>query len=68
MHNLSCPNEGTAMHRGKRLLTLTYKGARTTISMPGWYCGTCGEGIHSGVDMKVSDPALNLLKAGVGVL
>jgi HTH-type transcriptional regulator/antitoxin MqsA len=30
--------------------------------MPGWYC-TCGEGVHTGKDMRESDRQLNLLKA-----
>ena len=31
--------------------------------MPGWYCATSGESTHTGEDMKVSDRALNRLKA-----
>ncbi|WP_218109111.1 YgiT-type zinc finger protein [Desulfolutivibrio sulfoxidireducens] len=27
--------------------------------VPGWYCPVCGEGIHRGADMKVTDMALN---------
>ena len=33
------------------------------IGMPGWYCDECGEGVHSGDDMAVSDAALARLKA-----
>jgi HTH-type transcriptional regulator/antitoxin MqsA len=51
------------MQRGVQPMTLTYKGARLTIDMPGWYCGASGELIHTGEDMKVSDRALNRLKA-----
>jgi len=51
------------MHRGVRPLTLDYKGAHTTFDMPGWYCEASDESIHTGEDMKVSDRALNRLKA-----
>jgi HTH-type transcriptional regulator/antitoxin MqsA len=46
-------------------MTLTYHGETLTCEMPGWYCGQSGESIHSGEDMKVSDRALNRLKARV---
>jgi HTH-type transcriptional regulator/antitoxin MqsA len=45
-------------------MTLKYKGARATFDMPGWYCEASGESIHTGEDMKMSDRALNRLKAG----
>jgi len=51
------------MQRGVRPMTLEYKGARATFDMPGWYCDASGESIHTGEDMKVSDRALNRLKA-----
>jgi HTH-type transcriptional regulator/antitoxin MqsA len=51
------------MHRGARPMTLRYKDARTTFDMPGWYCDASDESIHTGEDMKVSDRALNVLKA-----
>jgi putative zinc finger/helix-turn-helix YgiT family protein len=51
------------MRRGVRPMTLEYKGARTTFGMPGWYCDASDESIHTGEDMKVSDRALNRLKA-----
>ena len=31
--------------------------------MPGWYCEESDESIHTGEDMKMSDRALNRLKA-----
>ncbi len=58
-----CPETGTPMERGTQALTLTYKGQSLELEMPGWYCSECGEGIHSGADMKHSDRALNRLKA-----
>jgi len=36
---------------------------RLTIAMPGWYCPKCGEGLYTHADMKVSDRALNAMKA-----
>jgi HTH-type transcriptional regulator / antitoxin MqsA len=51
------------MQRGTRPMTLEYKGARATFDMPGWYCDVSNESIHTGEDMKVSDRALNRLKA-----
>jgi HTH-type transcriptional regulator/antitoxin MqsA len=51
------------MRRGVRPMVLECKGARTTVDMPGWYCDESHESIHTGEDMKVSDGALNRLKA-----
>jgi len=51
------------MYRAERPLTLTYKGQSITVDMPGWYCDASEESIHTGEDMKVSDRALNRLKA-----
>ena len=53
------------MHRGVRPMTLTYKDVSTTFDMPGWYCNSSAESIHTGEDMKVSDRMLNRLKARV---
>ncbi len=58
-----CPSTGARMHRDVRPLTLRYRGETLTFDMPGWYCDTSDESIHTGEDMKVSDRALNLLKA-----
>ena len=44
-------------------MTLDYKGACAVFDMPGWYCDASEESIHTGEDMKVSDRALNRLKA-----
>jgi HTH-type transcriptional regulator/antitoxin MqsA len=51
------------MHRAVRPLTLTYKGESITVDMPGWYGEGSDEGVHTGDDLKVSDRALNRLKA-----
>lgn len=63
MTNPVCPTTGAPMQRGVRPMTLDYKGASITFDMPGWYCEESGESIHTGEDMKVSDRALNRLKA-----
>jgi len=63
MNNPVCPKTGAPMQRGVRPMTLEYKGASAVFDMPGWYCGRSKESIHSGEDMKVSDRALNRLKA-----
>ena len=63
VENPVCPETGAPMHRDTRPMTLDYKGQSVTFPMPGWYCDTSDESIHTGDDMKVSDRALNRLKA-----
>ena len=63
MTNPVDPETGAPLHRDVRPLTLTYKGESITFDMPGWYGDRPDEGIHTGDDMKVSDRALNRLKA-----
>ena len=58
-----CPETGAPMHRGVRPMTISYKGASATFDMPGWYCDVSDESIHTGEDMRVSDRALNRLRA-----
>lgn len=58
-----CPKTGAPMRRDTRPITLTYKGESITFDMPGWYCDASDESMHSGADMKLSDRALNQLKA-----
>jgi YgiT-type zinc finger domain-containing protein len=58
-----CPSCGAQMLRDIRDMTLEHQGLSDTIGMPGWYCDGCGEGVHSGEDMAVSDAALERLKA-----
>jgi HTH-type transcriptional regulator/antitoxin MqsA len=63
------PETGALLHRDIRPMTLAYKGHSITVDMPGWYGETSEESIHDGEDMKVSDRALNRLKArGEGLL
>ena len=63
MSNPVCPKTGAPMHRDVRPMTLTYKSESITIDMPGWYCESSDESIHTGQDAVVSDRALNRLKA-----
>jgi len=65
MNNPVCPKTGAPMYRGARTMTLAYKGESITFDMPGWYCDSSDESIHTGQDMKVSDRMLNRLKARV---
>ena len=65
MTDPTCPQTGAPMHRDTRPMTLTYKNESITFDMPGWYCAASDESVHSGADMKVSDRALNRLKARV---
>ena len=46
-----------------RPLDLAYKGQSLTVDMPGWYSDQARESVHTSEDMKVSDRALNCLKA-----
>jgi HTH-type transcriptional regulator/antitoxin MqsA len=57
------PETGELLRRDVRPLTLTYKGHSITVQMPGWYPEQSDDGILTGEDMKVSDRALNRLKA-----
>lgn len=59
------PVTGVSLHRDVRPFTLTYKGESITVDMPGWYGTDPDESIHEGEDMKVSDRALNRLKARI---
>ncbi len=63
MINPTCPETGEPMFRSVRPMTIAYKGQKATFDMPGWYCDASDESIHTGEDMKVSDRALNRLKA-----
>ena len=58
-----CPRTGLPMRRDVRPLTLAWKGRSITVDMPGWYADASDESVHTGDDMKVSDRALNRLKA-----
>lgn len=57
-----CPETGLPLQRGIRPVTIAYKGLSMTVDMPGWYREGSDEGVHSGIDMQVSDAALKQLK------
>lgn len=57
------PETGAPLRRAVRPLTLTYKGESITVDMPGWYGEAPDSGVFDPEDMKVSDRALNRLKA-----
>jgi HTH-type transcriptional regulator/antitoxin MqsA len=63
MTNPVDPETGAPLRRDVRPLTLTYKGASITVDMPGWYGDKPDEGLFEPEDMKISDRALNRLKA-----
>ena len=65
MTNPTCPETSQPMFRDVRPMTITYKRHEVTFDMPGWYCDASDESIHTGEDMKISDRALNRLKAQV---
>lgn len=61
--NPICHEDGTEMVRDVRPVEFSYKGQTMTVAMPGWYCPKCGEGLYTRADMKISDRALNAMKA-----
>ncbi|MBF0182490.1 MAG: type II toxin-antitoxin system MqsA family antitoxin [Magnetococcales bacterium] len=63
----TCHECGQTMVRDSRPVVLNYAGQSITVDLSGWYCA-CGESVHSGKEMTVSDRALNLLKARAGGL
>jgi len=65
MTSPTCPQTGQPMFRDVRPMTIAYKGHEATLDMPGWYCDVSDESFHTGEDMKMSDRALNRLKAQV---
>ena len=68
MTNPICPQTGEPMFRDVRSMTISWKGRHHVFDMPGWYCALSDESIHTGEDMKVSDRALNRMKAEVAGL
>ena len=59
------PETGENLHRGVRKVTFSYKGESVEVDMPGWYSADGTRGVHSREDAKVSDHALNTMKARV---
>jgi len=60
------PETGTTLVRGCRTMTLAFRSQREMIELPGWYPAddpTADQGIHDARDMRISDRAINLMKA-----
>lgn len=58
-HENTCPDCGSSDMREKvRTQPMTYRGQTRQVPMPGLYCQDCGEGIHSIIEMAVSDAVL----------
>ena len=58
------PDSGKLLMRDVRRITLKYKDQSITFDMPGWYADDDDDdAIFSGIDMKVSDAALETMKA-----
>lgn len=57
------PETGETLRRDTRPFTLRYREQEVTVDLPGWYPAGDGESVHSGMDRKVSNRALNLMKA-----
>ena len=62
---MNCPKTGQPMFRDVRLMTITYKEHKATFDMPGWYCHSSDESIHTGDDLRVYDQVLNHIKSKV---
>ncbi len=58
-----CPATGAPMHRDVRPMTFSRKGETMIFGMPGRYCDSSGESIHTDRDMKLSDRVLNRLRS-----
>ncbi len=60
------PETGATLVRGVRRVTLSFRSQRETIDLPGWYPAddpTAENGLHDAKDMRVSDRAINAMKA-----
>jgi HTH-type transcriptional regulator/antitoxin MqsA len=60
------PETGAELVRGVRHITLKYRSQEQEIELPGWYPTddpTADQGLHDAKDMKVSDRAVNTMKA-----
>lgn len=60
------PETGQRLVRGKRSVTLRYKGMKEKVEMPGWYAeddSTGESGLHDARDMCVSDRVINRMKS-----
>ncbi len=58
-----CHECGGLMVRDTKPISIKYKNLTAKFDMPGVYCTNCSESLHSIMDMRISDRALNRLKA-----
>jgi HTH-type transcriptional regulator / antitoxin MqsA len=60
---------GSKLERDERLVEYEYKGERTSILQPGWYCTSCDEAVFVGPDLTEAEPKLAEFRAHVdGIL
>ena len=60
------PETGATLVRGVRTTTIRYRAQIETVELPGWYPAgdpSADQGVHNGVDLRVSDRALNAMRA-----
>ena len=59
------PETGNVLRRDVRPFEVSYNGQTIRVDLPGWYGEDAADSIHSGIDLVVSDRALNTIKARV---
>ena len=59
----SCPECGGTMKFGPKNRPLKYRELEDHVRVNGWWCGSCGEGILTGEDLRKYGQALQALKA-----
>jgi HTH-type transcriptional regulator/antitoxin MqsA len=59
------PENGETLKRDVRPFTVSYKGERIVVDLPGYYPLGDGDGVHVGKDMDVVDHALREIKEDV---
>lgn len=57
------PETGKILRRDVRPIEYTYKGEKITINQPGWFPDGDDDGVLTSEDWKISDQALEILKA-----
>lgn len=60
------PETGAELVRSVRHIILKYRSQEQAIDLPGWYPAddsAADQGLHDAKDMKVSDRAINMMKA-----
>lgn len=62
---MTAPESGERLTRGVRPFVVSYKDARITVDLPGYYPAGDGDGVHVGDDIHVVDRALRALKEKV---